>query len=352
MEFMKTERRNSLVKHSAIVLAIAGVIGFGLGCAEESPKKVPLQVGKVERVKDQSQTTVSFQRSVDVLFVIDDSGSMAEHQANLAKNVRLFTQAILANQILDYHIGVVTSNMTDRPWSTSSGETYRGELWGLTKYVTRLTKNGQAILEKNLQPGTDGSASEMFFSPVQAALTPPLVNGANKGFYRPDAHLAVIFLTDSDDQSPLSPADFYKFLLGLKGGDASKIMIYGANIPTTDKMCSRSGEPEPKKLEALYAIAKVTPTQTLGLCDVDFGLKLADLGNDLVRRIGNLLFLSRPAQPHTIKVTFGSQTIPNDPKTGWVYDPVRNALLFGDDIDLKEEPPGTQIEVDFIAAEY
>jgi hypothetical protein len=63
-----------------------------------------------------------------------------------------------------------------------------------------------------------------------------------------------------------------------------------------------------------------------------------------------VLYLSRPPQPDTIFVTFGSQTVPNDPKKGWVFDPVRNALVFGDEIDLKEEPQGTQVEVDFTAA--
>lgn len=322
---------------------------LAVGCAETSPKKVPMQFVKNERIKDSGGNRVSFNRAVDILFVIDDSGSMSGHQANLAKNVKLFTQGITGNQILDYHIGVVTSNMDSKPWNPKPGVAWRGELWGTTKFITKTTVDGPLELEKNLQPGTDGSASEVFFTPVQAALTPPLVGGANAGFYRPDAYLAVIFLTDSDDQSNLSANDFYRFLLGLKGGDASKIISYGVNIPKTDRSCDRSGEPEPDKLEAFY---RLTNAKTLGLCDADFGTKLAELGDDLARRVGSVLYLTRPAQPDTIVVTYGTQTVPNDPQTGWIYDPVRNALIFGEEIDLLPEPQGTQVEVDFIAAEY
>jgi hypothetical protein len=341
-EIMKTGRTIALGLMSLAIL-------ISVGCAEESPKKVPMQFVKNERIKDSGGNKVSFNRAVDILFVIDDSGSMSDHQANLAKNVKLFTQGILANQILDYHIGVVTSNMDTPPYNPVPGSAWKGELWGTTKFVSRTTPSGQTTLESNLQPGTNGSGTEMFFTPVQAALTVPMLTGPNSGFYRPDAYLAIIFLTDADDQSNLSASDFYKFLLNLKGGDPSKIISYGVNIPTVDKVCSRSGEPEPQKLEAFY---KLTAAKTLDLCDVDYGTKLAALGDDLVRRVGSVLYLTRPAQPNTITVTFGSQVLPNDAKTGWIYDPTRNGLIFGDEIDLQPEPPGTQVEVDFIAAEY
>lgn len=333
-----------------LALFVATVASMVLGgCSPESPKLVPLPVAKPERVRDVSDIRVSFQRAVDILFVVDDSGSMSTHQQNLAKNIGLFTQGMKANQTLDYHIGVLTSNMDSRPWSPDPGYGWKGELNGLTKFVTKLTPNGDQVLARNLNPGTDGSATEVFFTPVQAALTPPLVAGVNKGFYRPDAYLAVIFLTDADDQSRVSATDFHKFLLGLKGGDPDKIISYGVYIPSGAPNCSRSGEPSPRKLEEFFKLTKGT---TLGLCDADYGMKLAELGADLVRRVGSLLYLSRPAIPETIKVTFGSQTIPNHPDLGWIYDPSRNALIFGEQIELLPEPTGTEIEVDFIAAEY
>ncbi len=313
-------------------------VGIFMGCSSESPKKVPKQFQKNERIKDTGGNKVSFNRSVDILFVVDDSGSMGTHQKNLASNVKLFTQAIFANQILDYHIGVVTTDMDDSSKS--------GRLQGTVSYVTRTTPNGAAILEASLQPGTNGSASELEFDPVRAALTAPLVTGANAGFYRPDAYLALIFITDEEEQSSMTSQDFYNFLLGLKNQDAAKIIPYGVYLPSGDPKCASGGQ---TKLEEYF---KLVSAKTFGLCDPLFGQKLAELGDDLVRRVGSVLNLTRPAQRDTITVTFGSQTIPNDPRFGWVYDPTTNALIFGDEIDLLPEPPGTQVVVDFIAAEY
>jgi hypothetical protein len=316
-------------------------------CSPASPKLVPLPLVKKERVRNTGGSKVSFNRAVDILFVVDDSGSMGEHQSSLAKNVQLFTQGIWANQILDFHIGVTSSNMDSDPYQPKPGYGWRGELNGVTKFVSRNTPNGQRELESNLLIGLEGSGSEEFFTPVQSALTAPMVQGPNRGFFRQDAYLAVIFVTDSDDQSKLSATDFYKFLVNLKGGDPSKIIVYGVYIPKVDKTCNRSSENLPDKLEEFFGLAKA---QTLGLCDADYGMKLSELGADLVRRVGSVLYLSRPPQPDTIFVTFGSQTLPNDPKKGWVFDPVRNALVFGDEIDLQPEPQGTQVEVDFTAA--
>jgi hypothetical protein len=263
---------------------------------------------------------------------------MGEHQTNLAKNVKLFTKAILANQLLDYHIGVVTTDM-DLPNRS-------GRLNGVPNFVTRTTPNGAAVLEANLQPGTNGSGTEKEFDPIVAALSAPIVSRDNAGFYRPDAYLAIILITDEEEQSNMSVKDFYSFLLNLKGGDQSKLIPYGVFLPKGNPACASGDQ---VKLEEFF---KLVSAKTFGLCDVDFGDKLAGLGDDLVRRVASILYLTRPAQPDTITVTFGSQTIPNDPKKGWIYDPGRNGLIFGDEIDLQPEPPGTQVEVDFISAEY
>jgi hypothetical protein len=214
-------------------LALMTTVGFITACSPESPKLVPLPEAKPERVRDTSGIKVSFNRSVDILFVIDDSGSMSGHQFNLAKNIGLFTAGINANQVLDYHIGVLTSNMDSSPWRPAPGYGWKGELNGTTKFITKKTPNASRELEANLKPGIDGSGTEVFFTPVQAALTPPLVGGVNAGFYRPDSYLALVFLTDAEDQSRLSASDFYKFLLNLKKAMRIKSLLTAfISLPT------------------------------------------------------------------------------------------------------------------------
>ena len=50
-------------------------------------------------------------RNVDIVFVIDNSGSMAEEQANLARNFPVFMDELAGLQGADFHIASVTSDL-------------------------------------------------------------------------------------------------------------------------------------------------------------------------------------------------------------------------------------------------
>ena len=335
------ESRSFLI--AALAICSAAVV---VSCSATDPKLVPLPAKKEEKIVNTGEK-FNFNPKVDILFVVDDSGSMESKQANLIHNIQLFTAGLAANQIMDYHIGVLTSSYQDFQKGAKGGD---GLLVGPPYYVDRQTPNALQALSENLHVGTSGSGTEKFFAPVMAALSQPLVTGANAGFYRDDAHLAVIFITDANDQSPnVSAQDFYDFLVGLKHGDKAKIISYGIIIPSTDTVCDRSSEDPPVKTEEYMRIAGGT---VFGLCDIDYGQKLAGLAIDLGKRVGRIMYLSRAPDVSTIVVTYGSATLPNDPKTGWIFDPLKNALIFGTEIDWKSQPIGSQVEVNFTAAQY
>ena len=88
------------------------------------------------------------------------------------------------------------------------------------------------------------------------------------------------------------------------------------------------------------------------ICDADYGTKLATIAKDVIGKVGKFMYLSRPPVVDTIVVTYGSQVIPNDVKTGWTYDTVRNALAFGEELKYSAQPAGTQLEVNFTAGTY
>lgn len=336
----------SLRKSVMFIVGIGMISVFLSACSEVSPKKDPKpRIKPDEKVQDDGETVV-FNPSVDILFVIDDSGSMATHQSNVAQNVDLFVNELRNNQILDYHIGVINSSVGG--WNPRAAAD--GRLFGTPTYVERSTPNGMQALRSNLIVGTDGSADEKFFEPTALALSAPLVGTWNAGFYRPDAHLAVIFITDADDQSKgWDASTFYSFLVSLKSGDKEKILPYGVFIPVADRNCDRSGEDRPVRIESFMRLAGGV---SFGLCDPAYGQKLAEVGKILVERIGKLVYLTRPAQVDTIEVRFGSQIIPNEARSGWVYDPARNAIVLGDDIKWSVQPAGTRLSVTFLAAEF
>lgn len=289
-----------------------------------------------------------FDPSVDILFVIDNSGSMQPHQANLSNNVNRFIQSFVKKNGLDFHIGVVTTDMGNSGFGSTGA--CCGVLAGNPHYVERSTPNFAVALSRNMVVGTDGSAQEESFGPVIAALTEPNLSVANIGFYRPKAHLAIIFVTDAEDQSSGSVDGFLNFLVALKG-DTAKVSVYGAIVPSTETNCDRD-EPftMPRRLEALLGKVSNAGNNILSLCSPDYGNRLASLGDDLLRRVGSLIYLNRRPVSGTIRVTFGSQNIPADPLVGFRYDSFRNAIILGEKIVWSNQPAGTKVQVSYEAA--
>ena len=174
-------------------------------------------------------------RDLDVLFVVDNSPSMAEQQASLAAN---FTRMIDVLEQLDggipnLHIGVVTSDMgtssTQGPPGPAIGTIGQGGCanagndGGLQHRSTALT--GNYILDVALPDGSrqrnyTGALRDVFgdialvgaggcgFEQHLASMRRALVNPTNAGFLRPNANLAVVIIADEDDCSAFAPGLF------------------------------------------------------------------------------------------------------------------------------------------------
>ncbi|MCC6138135.1 MAG: hypothetical protein IT287_05855 [Bdellovibrionaceae bacterium] len=322
-----------------------------VGCSPSTPKKIPFVENKPEQSSEVGNISKeSFRPDLDILFIIDDSGSMGVHQANVAANASLFADAIVKTKFLDYHVVVITSSIG--PGFTFPGTPSSpggGKLFGKTRYVDRTTPNGLFVLAENIQVGTNGDATEQFFDPLELALSQPLVSGYNGGFLRPDSYLALIFVTDTDDQSKKNDAQsIFDFLVKLKG-NANKIFVGAAFIPDAEAaVCS--GESDIGTSDNLPDFFRLTKAITFSLCDPDFGEKLAEIGRVIARR-AQTMYLKKIPKKGTIKVIVGSAEIPNDAKSGWTYNPVVNGIEFGPNIDWEVFPDNTFPQVDFEAIE-
>lgn len=309
------------------------------GCDNSSEKLVPDLPKDVILNKTKENIAVS----VDILFVIDDSGSMSTHQRNLSKNISLFVDEIRKIEFLDYRIGVTTS-------SAYTGESYKeginGNLIGQPKYIDRKTIDGDNILKSRLMVGVDGSSTEQFFQPSVLAFSPFAMKSMNSGFVRKDAFLAVIFITDAEDQSQISSQEAFDFLTQFKRGVRRRVVSYGAIIPSNSTTnCSRDEwNVKPQRIEDFI---RLTQGLYFDLCDPNFGDQLAAIGENLARKATGEVYLSRRPNEKTIVVTYGTQVIPNDPLKGWVYSPRRNSLAFGPEVELSVQPQGTELAVYF-----
>ena len=181
--------------------------------------------------------------AVDVLFVVDNSGSMADEQANLIASVPGFIDGITARLGVhtDYHVGVVS---TDEATFNADGCQELGALVTRTEgdlssaadcgpYIdgtTYMTPRDdlEAAFACAAQLGIDGNGIERPMDALMAALeTPAELEGCNAGFLRDDALLVVVLITDEEDdgESVGGPVSWYEQVLAAKGGDEERVVV-------------------------------------------------------------------------------------------------------------------------------
>lgn len=154
---------------------------------------------------------------MDIVFVVDDSGSMAEEQQNLATNFPMFAQLLSQYQVdgmpLDFRIGLTTTGRTvnytiEVPGFGSIPESETGDNGAFknncnssARFLQSTDANVESVLSCRANVGTSGPSVEMPLLMSRYALQERIADGTNGDFIRPDALLAIVMLTDEDDQS-------------------------------------------------------------------------------------------------------------------------------------------------------
>ena len=128
---------------------------------------------------------------LDVLFVIDDTGSMAGEQRTLGEGFGRMA-ARLDEEELSWQVGVTTTDL-----QTSDAGWLVGEPWVLTSGLPDVASRFAEIAAV----GTDGAPPEAGIAAALLALEHAEPGGPNAGFRRAEAALHVVFVSDSDDSS-------------------------------------------------------------------------------------------------------------------------------------------------------
>ena len=159
-----------------------------MGCGENTPTFSALADSKIF---EQSGTEVNVK--IDVLWVIDNSGSMQTSQENLTNNFQSFINDFQV-QGFDFQIGVTTTEAYREVVSGVNGISDLRDDSGI-QIITPATANINDVFLQNALQGTSGSGDERAFSSFTAALG----NTNNASFRRDDAFLAIIIVSDEDD---------------------------------------------------------------------------------------------------------------------------------------------------------
>jgi len=251
---------------------------------------------QASRHKDSFRQNQEFTK-VDILFVVDNSGSMLGDQKNLARNFFNFIYWA-SKKAVDYQIGVITTD-------TSC-------LVGNPNIITPKTKDVVSTFQKNVKVGISGSYTEKAFQMAKEALAYKR-NTCNKGFLRPDANLSIIFVSDEREQSFGSIADYIQFFSSLK--------------PKKDTDNIRVSAVAGRGFHRFEAVTK------------HFKGIFADITkhnwSDSLNRLGMLSFgfktqfrLKRTPIPGSIKVKVNGQEALMSTTKGWYYEASTNAVHF------------------------
>ncbi len=330
----------------------AAALRFDLGMG--SPYTVGL-VGRGVLKNDQTDQFVQqSQAKVDVLFVVDNSGSMMDEQQNLGQNFSAFlTHAIAAG--VDYHISVTTTGLerSSGGWAVCPGSAEGGENGRFfpvdgssPRIITPTTQAAESVFARNTSVGVC-HWNEQGLEAMYRALSEPLVYNAddprtpqpldgNAHFLREDAKLAVIVVTDEEDFSP-QPVPFYEtFLLGLKGEERSKVLFSAIVGPSDLSTCPKASSSGNRYIQLAQATGGVVES----ICTANWAASLEKLSESAFGPNRAFELSEKPSDPSRIVVRVDGAEV----TTGWRYDSGTNTVIFDANA---APPPGASVEITY-----
>lgn len=313
---------------------------------------------------------------INILFVVDNSGSMQNYQTLLSQNIEKFTNTFFNNTRLDYKIGVVpvydSKFLNDKKVYGTAGIRKMNPLGELVElkgveptnkkqvYITRDTPNAKEVLKKTVLIGTQwGPEAEESFSPVLAITNKEINSEINQNFYDEDAYLAVIFITDADDVTRgLSAESFYQRLVDLKKGNAEKVLIAAAlpKLSNNSENCVKDGRGPVQSFPSLLAVSGGIEAD---LCSENFGEELASFGKQILNRVGRQV-ITLPATPDidSLKVFYAVKGAPDSERqyisrsiNGYMLDPDKDQIIISPELKLTRVQGG-EIQVVFKPVNY
>ena len=297
-------------------------------------------------------------RKLDVLFVVDNSGSMSTSQNNLANNFSSFIDRFI-DQGYDFKIAITTTDtyygeqfLTEGCSICNVNQTqFRGVI-DMANYDLKQ-QSGKDLLKLDfanfIKVGINGSGDERAFSSFKASLGSPL----NLGFHRADAYLAVIIVSDEEDFS----SDSFNFTTAHPVSMYNDyLMSFTSGKPATDFSVSTISILDSTCLAQLGAGRKIG-TRYMQLADLTGGTKNSlcapfdttlDNISSTIETQGQALAvfkLSKKPVVSSIRVIVDSALVPESETEGWVYEAGSNTVKISG--NTYKPKPGSSVIINF-----
>ncbi|MCA9554919.1 MAG: choice-of-anchor D domain-containing protein [Myxococcales bacterium] len=258
---------------------------------------------------------------VDVLFVIDDSCSMADDQAALASNFSSFIRQADVRQV-DFQIGITTTTVFPLP----------GALVG--PVMSRSTSALESVFQRQAAVGIGGSGIEQGLEAMASAFQlAESGQGFNQGLLRAGAGRVVVIVSDEDDQSPAPVAAYLAELRRRAPDGFTTAMVSGQASGCINQSNGGVATPAWRYEE----FAGLTGGLSESICS-SWAQTLANIGQAAFGLKVSFSTTQRADPTETIEVWVNGQPV----SSGWHFDPGSSAVVF-------DQPPaeGAVIEVEY-----
>lgn len=292
---------------------------------------------------------------IDILWIVDNSGSMAEEQRALGVNFSSFISQLVDSGI-DFQTAVTSTDTceTEAPDDLSQvmcpndepSLHHRGKFMGIagSTVLTSSTPNLDALFRDYTNIGTDGSSFEHGLSAAKMGLEKSL-SGENDPLIREDAFLSVIVVSDEEDDGiglsqpdeftginyfeqglttyKYTDDDFIGLLDTIKPNKNYSVSAITGMIDERTKRICQSASASPNEIGTQYIkAAQKTGGGLQSICDEDWDRVLSEMGTDIGSQLSRITLSPRPV-PKTIKVF-----VDEIPSTDWTYAPASQTIRF------------------------
>ena len=238
---------------------------------------------------------------LDILWVVDDSGSMNRFQNNLSSNIGLFVNAFVATGA-DYRMAVITTTRSQ-----------------IGQIIDINTPYPETVIAAEVLVGVTGSGMEYGLQKSVDALSSAASAGPGGQFFRSDATLVVIYVSDEPDWS--SPWNSYiNFFDNLK--PAGQFIPYAVIGDPPSGCSNQSGYGNAQYGSGYWDLVDYYGGDWYSICASDWGVQLQMMANSMAGKRSYELGNKDPIES-TIEVTVNGQT-----STHWEYDPNENRVVF------------------------
>ena len=293
---------------------------------------------------------------VDVLFVIDDSMSMADEQKLLAETMPQLVQ-IAIDWGQDYHMAVTTTDTIGVRGTfqgvpaiatpeTGPEDFYDNLIVGITGYWEErglegawLALSGVNQIDSGIQcvdaPGQCPKYDDQHFLWCKEGIC----RGPNWGFLRDDAQLVIIIVSDEEDSS-FQPVSWYvQQFAALKPKDSQVGVKLHAIVTTPEGCFGGYGSVGYRYIKAAQAFGG----HVSSICATDFPAEFKAIGDDSFG-LSDRFYPSLPADHSTLAVSVNGEICPEG--AGWEWNANTRSVVF------KKDGPcwpdyGDQITLDY-----